>query len=182
MSLDSHLIELQLPVSAPSAGSRQADLSKFKPWVFRPKKVKFGLEESAPVRKSYSTSHWTAEENNKYVAFLMRFREVVEGERQRRRKWHLNRIMSKHIGTRSHEQCRSHHQKMVKHYKNIDGIIEHLTQTPPTSQDSNSERREEELPEPQAEVEDSFFNVLELGDPQEPLPLPCFDQDSIEMI
>ena len=35
-------------------------------------------------------------------------------------------MMSKAIGTRSHEQCRSHHQKMIKHYKNLDGIIDHL--------------------------------------------------------
>ena len=103
--------------------------------------MKFGLEDNTPVRKTYSTSHWTTEENDKYIAFLMRFREVLEGEKQRRRKWHLNRIMSKHIGSRSHEQCRSHHQKMIKHYKNINGIIEHLTNMPSSAQDSTSERR-----------------------------------------
>ena len=103
--------------------------------------MKFGLEDNTPVRKTYSTSHWTTEENDKYIAFLMRFREVLEGEKQRRRKWHLNRIMSKHIGSRSHEQCRSHHQKMIKHYKNINGIIEHLTNMPSSAQDSTPERR-----------------------------------------
>jgi hypothetical protein len=36
--------------------------------------------------------------------------------------------MSKHVATRSHEQCRSHHQKMIKNYKSVDAIIQHLSQ------------------------------------------------------
>lgn len=34
--------------------------------------------------------------------------------------------MSQFIGTRSSIQCRSHHQKMMKHHKNIDAIIEYF--------------------------------------------------------
>jgi hypothetical protein len=49
---------------------------------------------------------------------------VIEGEKKMRRKWHLNRIMSKYVGTRSHEQCRSHHQKMIKNYGSIETIIQ----------------------------------------------------------
>ena len=58
--------------------------------------------------------------------FLIKFKSVIEGGKKDRRKWHLNRMMSKAIGSRSHEQCRSHHQKMIKHYKTIDAIIDHL--------------------------------------------------------
>ena len=63
------------------------------------------------------------------MSFLIKFKEVIEGGKKNRRKWHLNRMMSKAIGTRSHEQCRSHHQKMMKHYKNIEKIIEHFEKT-----------------------------------------------------
>lgn len=34
------------------------DLSKFKPWVFRPKKVVYSLDDMAPTKKEFSTSHW----------------------------------------------------------------------------------------------------------------------------
>ncbi len=43
------------------------DLSKFKPWVFRPKKVVYSLDDCPPIKKQYSTSHWTDEENRKYI-------------------------------------------------------------------------------------------------------------------
>jgi hypothetical protein len=102
-------------------------LSKFKPWVFRPKKVIYSLDDLPPTKKDFSTSHWNDEENEKYIQFLVKFREVIEGEKKKRRKWHLNRIMSKFIGTRSHEQCRSHHQKMIKNYRSVEGIITHLS-------------------------------------------------------
>jgi hypothetical protein len=63
--------------------------------VFRPKKVMFSLDEAIPARKVFATSHWDSEENTRYVEFLLKFRGVLEGERKVRRKWHLNRIMSK---------------------------------------------------------------------------------------
>ena len=35
-------------------------------------------------------------------------------------------MMSKAVGSRSHEQCRSHHNKMVRSYKSVRGVIEHF--------------------------------------------------------
>lgn len=86
----------------------------------------YSLEDSQPARKQFSTAHWNHEENKKYIEFLMKFKSVIEGPKKNRRKWHLNRIMSKEVSTRSHEQCRSHHQKMMKHYRSVDGILDHL--------------------------------------------------------
>jgi hypothetical protein len=34
--------------------------------------------------------------------------------------------MNEAIKTRSADQCRSHHQKMMKHHKDIPHIIEHI--------------------------------------------------------
>lgn len=139
-------------------------LRRFKPWVFRPKKVIYSLEEQVPTKKQYSTSHWTEEQNRKYIDFLLKFREVIQGEKKQRRKWHLNRIMSKYLGTRSHEQCRSHHQKMIKNYRSIDGIISHFQtrqnptsfQEDPSTSPTASPLDEQPLPFP----EESLFNLL----------------------
>jgi hypothetical protein len=35
-------------------------------------------------------------------------------------------MMSAHVGTRSPDQCRSHHQKMMKHHPNIPSIVSHI--------------------------------------------------------
>lgn len=43
-----------------------------------------------------------------------------------RRALKLNKLISLHVGTRSPDQCRSHHQKMVKHHKDVRGIIMHI--------------------------------------------------------
>lgn len=125
-----------------------------KPWVFRPKKVIYSLEEvQTTTRKQYSKSHWSEDENDKYVEFLLKFKSVLEGGKKNRRKWHLNRMMSKAISSRSHEQCRSHHQKMIKHYRTIEGIIGHLTKNDvvplsgPHGDDSNSEAEVEVVEE-----------------------------------
>ena len=83
--------------------------------------------ENSKKKATYGTHHWNDEENQKYVEFLMKFKDVIEGGKKVRRKWHLNRMMSKAIGSRSYEQCRSHHQKMIKYYKDIDGIIQYLS-------------------------------------------------------
>lgn len=116
------------------AGTSSLSLNTVKPWVFRPKKVIYSLDAGATTaHKQFSTSHWNEEENDKYVTFLTKFKSVIEGGKKNRRKWHLNRMMSKAIITRSHEQCRSHHQKMMKHYSTIDGILEHLTRAPAES-------------------------------------------------
>ena len=95
----------------------------------------------------------------------MKFREVIEGEKKQRRKWHLNRIMSKFIGTRSHEQCRSHHQKMIKNYRSIDGIFQHFrTNAEPTlshSDPSTSPTAVYQVEEPLNQLpEESIFNLL----------------------
>ena len=56
----------------------------------------------------------------------------VEGHRYRQSKEELKKMkinvrMSRVVKTRSSDQCRSHHQKMMKHHRSIPLIIEHVT-------------------------------------------------------
>lgn len=77
--------------------------------------------------------------------------------------------MSKHIGTRSHEQCRSHHQKMIKNYKTIEGILNHLqgnskrvagkiNYDPPSTSLASPEEHNSPL---NMAGEESIFNILD---------------------
>lgn len=52
--------------------------------------------------------------------------ELVKGDVLQKRKYHLNRMMSKHIGTRSPVQCRSHHQKMLQAFGSPEAIVGQL--------------------------------------------------------
>lgn len=79
--------------------------------------------------------------------------------------------MSKHVATRSHEQCRSHHQKMIKNYKSVDAIIQHLSQElrqKSNSDDHSSDQNRLTAPEVKHihdfENESNIFEVLNWGD------------------
>jgi hypothetical protein len=62
----------------------------------------------------YNDQHWNSQENSKYVAFLALYIDLFKSDPNRKRKYHLNRMASKFIGSRSPIQCRSHHQRMLK--------------------------------------------------------------------
>ena len=53
---------------------------------------------------------WTREEEEKFVNYMKAHRAMFE-EKFARRSNKIFRKMSKFLGTRSSEQCRSHHQK-----------------------------------------------------------------------
>lgn len=36
--------------------------------------------------------------------------------------------LSNSVNTRSADQCRSHHQKMIKHHRDLEGVISNLEQ------------------------------------------------------
>ena len=73
-------------------------------------------------------------------------------------------MMSKAIGSRSHEQCRSHHQKMMRSYKGIDAIIRHfgnniISKTEIAEEHEELFLRKDEL-EGQKSSEEELFDVL----------------------
>ena len=47
-------------------------------------------------------------------------------------------MMSKAIGTRSQTQCRSHHQQMMKCFRNVDNIIKEMERNLKDSKESIS--------------------------------------------
>lgn len=83
------------------------------------------------IRKSaryspYNQSLWNLEENSIYRIFLIQKGHLFDSNRIERKLIKINVQMSEAIKTRSADQCRSHHQKMMKHHENIPNIIEHI--------------------------------------------------------
>ncbi len=74
------------------------------------------------IRKSaryspYNQSLWNLEENSIYRIFLIQKGHLFDSNRIERKLIKINVQMSEAIKTRSADQCRSHHQKMMKHMK-----------------------------------------------------------------
>ena len=63
------------------------------------------------------------EENIKYIEFIKKNLVIVEQTIENKGKNKINKRMSKYMKSRSPQQCRSHHQKMLKYHLNIKGII-----------------------------------------------------------
>ena len=79
-------------------------------------------DTGASTKKS---GHWTNEENKRYHWFLELYNSYFVNK-HRRRTEKIFKTMETFIGTREAEQCRSHHQKMEKKYKNFKQILLHL--------------------------------------------------------
>jgi hypothetical protein len=85
------------------------------------KKSYCGLQDDS--RKKSKKKHWKAHENRKYVEFLRNNMSLFERNREDKRLMRINILMSNHVRSKNSTQCRSHHQKMLAHYKTIDNII-----------------------------------------------------------
>jgi hypothetical protein len=57
------------------------------------------------------------------VDFLRNNMEIFEKNREDKRLMKINILMSNHVKSKNSTQCRSHHQKMLVHYKTIQNII-----------------------------------------------------------
>lgn len=75
------------------------------------------------LKKSSKKKHWKAHENQKYIEFLKENKDLFEKDREDKRLMKINIMMSKSVRTKNATQCRSHHQKMLVHYKTIENII-----------------------------------------------------------
>jgi hypothetical protein len=60
------------------------------------------------------------------VEFLRNNMEIFEKNREYKRLMKINILMSEHVKSKNSTQCRSHHQKMLAHYKSIENIIQCL--------------------------------------------------------
>ena len=60
------------------------------------------------------------------MRFLVENEGWFRGSLQLRREARIYVHMSSAVSTRSPDQCRSHHQKMIKYHGSIPGIIQHI--------------------------------------------------------
>jgi len=72
---------------------------------------------------NYSSIHWNIAEHSRYVAFLAKNKELFLLPFPERKKIKIHQIMSNYIKVRTSLQCRTHHQKMLRAYNDIDGIL-----------------------------------------------------------
>ena len=72
--------------------------------------------------KKYEEGRWTEAEKLYYFIFL----EVHRGKfvASSKRLWKIYKALSQYVGTRSPEQCRSHHRKLLLRYLTVENIIE----------------------------------------------------------
>jgi hypothetical protein len=83
------------------------------------------------------------------MQFLEDNHMLFNGSNNERRMIKINVLMSKCVKTRSPDQCRSHHQKMIKYHQDIPTIICHiralLPSPTPTPYSNYSLKVEEEV-------------------------------------
>lgn len=77
---------------------------------------------------SQRSGHWDEIENRKYFVFLQDHHTNFERKNLRRSE-KIFKVMSRYLGTRTADQCRSHHQKMEKKCLSFQKIIEYLSET-----------------------------------------------------
>lgn len=80
-----------------------------------------------------------------------------------RRSEKIFREMAKAIKSRGADQCRSHHQKMVKKYPEFDGLLEYLRKNYGEFEEEvlrERAREEEELRNPSVDADFSSENMV----------------------
>lgn len=106
-------------------------------------------------RSTFSSckGRWTQKENADYLKFLLQNSSVFEESAQRKQK-HIFLTMAAFLGTRTPDQCRSHHQKveLYSKTKHISGIADYLLKEKLTH--SNPELEQIRL---------KYTNLLETG-------------------
>lgn len=100
--------------------------------------------------KGFNSSLWKAEENAAYMCFLVDNYALFLLSNNERRLRKINVLMSQAVRTRSPDQCRSHHQKMMKFHHDIPSIVEHIRtiRTPDPPSPSPQQRIKIEEPQP----------------------------------
>lgn len=66
------------------------------------------------------------EENIRYAEFMEQNLSMFQAPMRERRQLKPNLMMSRYIKTRNSDQCRSHHQKMMKYHRTVPEIIAYI--------------------------------------------------------
>lgn len=111
-----------------------------------PKKNRLWLKNRKKSIKtsSFNRSLWTLAQNTAYKQFLMGNSKLFDQDRQGRKILKINVMMSRLIKSRSADQCRSHHQKMMKYHRSIPQIIRHIEELQRDIAGSNAKEEEED--------------------------------------
>jgi hypothetical protein len=75
-------------------------------------------------KKKESRLHWKESEQRKYVNYLVENRKYFELSIKEKKARGIHTKLGRLIKSRSSNQCRSHHQKMLQKFGSITGIIE----------------------------------------------------------
>ena len=75
-----------------------------------------------------TTYFWDEDENMRYRGFLRDYMGMLTKNTEERRSLKVNVRMSRYVRSRTTKQCRSHHQKMLKHHGSIAGILEYFSE------------------------------------------------------
>lgn len=62
---------------------------------------------------------WTRAEQESYLVFLKEEFDIVQRYLQEPRTLKIYALMEKYIGSKNYAQCRVHHQRMLRQYKDI---------------------------------------------------------------
>jgi hypothetical protein len=95
--------------------------SKHRPGRFSERPARVNLDSN------FNFSLWSISENAAYMYFLEAHSWLFERSNSDRRLLKINVLMSLWVKTRSPDQCRSHHQKMMKYHSDIPTIIAHIS-------------------------------------------------------
>ena len=93
------------------------------------RKQKYIRSKTTVCKNNRKTNHlqWKIRQEEKFLQFMIKNRNIFEDREERRTK-KIFKQMGKFIGSRSPEQCRSHHQKYEQRCDCFDNIIHYLTQ------------------------------------------------------
>ena len=81
-----------------------------------------------PKHKHDQYKRWGEDENNAYANFLENHRDEFVIEKGRKRKNLFIHMAEELDHIRDNEQCRTHHEKMMKKYKSVENIISNFKQ------------------------------------------------------
>ena len=84
------------------------------------------LDKIKRKRQRVNIGNWSLEENLKYKSFLENNLQLFQTGAAVRRLVKVNVMISQEVGTRSSDQCRSHHQKMMKYHRTVPNVIEYI--------------------------------------------------------
>ena len=118
-------------------------------------------------------ARWSKEENLRYLEFLQEIFKPEANEDRRRPKYFFKK-MQEFVGNhRSAENCRSHHQRLLKKCLNIEGILNYLKELYQDSQNKEVKKGENGTAEKEILKDVKIEETIEAEDEPVQINLPA---------